>query len=189
MRTPQLAAHSVRVLAIPLLLAGLVAGAAPAASASTARTGGSSSSAATLPGSASGTAAAAKFSGCLVTDIQGIHKSFNKVAWQGMQAAASSEPSKIQVRFLASQTVSDYIPEMDTFIAEKCGLIVTVGPSSAMAQATELSAKANPKVHYAIVDCSYQSHCLTGTKLKNITSAKGTTAAVKTLVLARANGT
>lgn len=39
MRTPQLATHSVRVLAIPLLLAGLVAGVAPAASASAARTG------------------------------------------------------------------------------------------------------------------------------------------------------
>ena len=38
-RTPQLATHSVRVLAIPLLLAGLVAGVAPAASASAARFG------------------------------------------------------------------------------------------------------------------------------------------------------
>ena len=39
MRTPQLATHSVRVLAIPLLLAGLVAGVAPTASASAAHTG------------------------------------------------------------------------------------------------------------------------------------------------------
>jgi basic membrane protein A and related proteins len=150
--------------------------------------GGSSSRASTLPGGSSGTAAAGKFSGCLVTDTEGIHKAFNKVAWQGMQAAAAAEPSKIQVRFLASQTVSDYIPEMDTFIAEKCGLIVTVGPSSAMAQETELSAKGNPKVNYAIVDCSFKPHCLTGKKLKNLVSVKGTASAVKTLVLARANG-
>ena len=40
MRTPQLATRSIRVLAIPLLLAGLVAGVAPAASASAARAGG-----------------------------------------------------------------------------------------------------------------------------------------------------
>ena len=39
MRTPQLATHSVRVLAIPLLLAGLAAAVAPATSASAARTG------------------------------------------------------------------------------------------------------------------------------------------------------
>ena len=181
MRMPQLATRSVRVLAIPLLLAGLVAGVAPAASASAART------AVRLNGVAA--TAAAKFSGCLVTDTEGIHKAFNKVAWQGMQAAAAAEPSKIQVRFLASETVSDYIPEMDTFIEERCGLIVTVGPSSAMAQATELSAKGNPKVHYAIVDCSYQSHCLTGPKLKNLSSVKGTASAVKTEVLATANGT
>jgi hypothetical protein len=44
-------------------------------------------------------------------------------------------------------------------------------------------------VKFAIVACSYRSHCLTGTKLKNITSVKGTSTAVKTLVLARANGT
>ena len=42
MRTPQLATHSVRIIAIPLLLAGLAAGVAPAASASVsaARVGG-----------------------------------------------------------------------------------------------------------------------------------------------------
>jgi basic membrane protein A and related proteins len=150
--------------------------------------GGASSSASTLPGSSSGTAAAAKFSGCLVTNTDGIHRSFNKVAWQGMQAAAAAEPSKIQVRFLPSTEVSDYVPNIDAFVAEECGLIVTVGPSSPMAQATELSAKANPKVNYAIVDCSSQSHCLTGKKLKNLVSVKGTASAVKTLVLARANG-
>jgi basic membrane protein A and related proteins len=139
--------------------------------------------------SASSTVAAAKFSGCLVTNTQGIHKSFNKVAWQGMQAAAAAEPSKIQVRFLVSQTASAYAPNIDTFIVEKCGLIVTVGPSSAMAQVTELAAKDNPAVKFAIVDCSYASGCLASPKLKNLVSVKGTASAVKTLVLARANGT
>jgi basic membrane protein A and related proteins len=143
-----------------------------------------SSSAATLPGSSS---AAAKFSGCLVTNTAGIHQGLNKVAWQGMKAAEAAEPNKITVRYLVSQTVSDYAANMSTFIAEKCGLIVTVG--STMAPATENDAKANPKVKFAIVACSYRSHCLTGTKLKNITSVKGTSTAVKTLVLARANGT
>jgi basic membrane protein A and related proteins len=149
--------------------------------------GGGSSSASTLPGSSSGTAAAAKFSACLVTNTDGIHRSLNKVSWQGMKAAAAAEPSKIQVRYLVSQTAADYTPNIDTFLAEKCGLIVTVG--SAMASATELAAKANPKAKFAIVACSYQSHCLTGKKLKNIASVKGTAKAVKTVVLATANGT
>jgi basic membrane protein A len=149
--------------------------------------GSSSSSASTLPGSSSGTAAAAKFSGCLVTNTDGIHRSLNKVSWQGMKAAAAAEPNKIQVRYLASQTASDYVPNIDTFLAEKCGLIVTVG--STMASATKSAAKANKSFRFAIVDCSYQSHCLTGKKLKNIAPVKGTAKTVKAVVLATANGT
>ena len=149
--------------------------------------GGGSSSASTLPGSSSGTAAAAKFSACLVTNTEGINRGLNKVSWQGMKAAVAAEPNKILVKYLVSQTASDYAPNIDTFIAEKCGLIVTVG--STMASVTENAAKFNPKVKFAIVACTYRSHCLTGKKLKNITSVKGTAKAVKTVVLATANGT
>jgi basic membrane protein A and related proteins len=149
--------------------------------------GGGSSSASTLPGSSSGTTAAAKFSACLVTNTDGIHRSFNKLSWQGMKAAAAAEPKKIRVRYLVSQTAADYAANISTFLAEKCGLIVTVG--STMAPATESAAKANPRFRFAIVDCSYRSHCLTGKKLKNIASVKGTAKAVKTVVLATAKGT
>jgi len=137
--------------------------------------------------SANSTVAAAKFSGCLVTSTQGLHKGLNKVAWQGMQAAAAAEPSKILVKYLVSQTASAYAPNIDTFIAEKCGLIVTV--SSLMAPITESAAKADPMVKFAIVGCSYASGCLASPKLKNLVSVKSTASAVKTLVLARANGT
>jgi basic membrane lipoprotein Med (substrate-binding protein (PBP1-ABC) superfamily) len=153
---------------------------------------GGSSSASTLPGNSPGTAApaAAKFSGCLAGDDSAggsIHRGLNKVSWQGMMAAAAAEPNKIQVRYLLAQDAADYAANISAFIGEKCGLIVTVGPT--MAPATEAAAKANPKAKFAIVACSYQSHCLTGKKLKNITSVKGTATAVKTVVLAAANGT
>ena len=137
--------------------------------------------------SANSTVAAAKFSGCLVTNTQGLHKGLNKVAWQGMKAAAAAEPTKIQVKYLVSQTASAYAPNIDTFIAEKCGLIVTV--SSLMAQVTENAAKFNPAAKFAIVGCSYASGCLASPKLKNLVSVKGTASAVKKLVLARANST
>jgi basic membrane protein A and related proteins len=146
--------------------------------------GGGGSSASTLPGSSSGTAAAAKFSACLVTNTDGIHRGLNKVSWRGMKAAKAAEPRKIKVRYLVSETVSDYIPNIDTFISERCGLIVTVGAT--MASATEAAAKANRRFRFAIVDCSYKSHCLTGKKRKNIASVKGTAKAVKTVVLATA---
>jgi basic membrane protein A and related proteins len=102
----------------------------------------------------------------MVTDTGGINdKSFNQSAWAGMQAAAAANP-KIQVKYLQSTTQSDYVPNINTFLGQKCGIIVTVG--FLMAAATESAAKANPTQDFAIVDCSYASGCLTGAKESNI---------------------
>jgi basic membrane protein A len=102
---------------------------------------------------------AAKFKACMVTDTGGIDdKSFNQSSWQGMQAAAAAEPSKISVKYLPSTTTSDYAKNISTFIGEKCGVIVTVG--FLMGPATQSAALANPKQKFAIVDCSYASFCL-----------------------------
>ena len=114
-----------------------------------------------------GTTASGKFLGCMVTDTGGIDdKSFNQSSWEGMQAAAATDPSKIQVTYLPSTTSADYASNISTFVQKKCGIIVTVG--FLMADATESAAKANPSQKFAIVDCSYASECLTGTKEKNI---------------------
>jgi basic membrane protein A len=110
-------------------------------------------------GGGSGSGTKAKFTGCMVTDTGGIDdKSFNQSSWQGMQAAAATNPSKIAVKYLPSTTTSDYAKNISTFIGEKCGIIVTVG--FLMGSATEAAAKANPKQKFAIVDCSYASACL-----------------------------
>ena len=78
----------------------------------------------------------------MVTDTGGINdKSFNQSAWQGMQEAAAANPN-ITVKYLQSTTQSDYVPNINTFLGEKCGIIVTVG--FLMADATETAAKANP---------------------------------------------
>ena len=131
---------------------------APAAGSST-----SSSASASSTGSAATTA---KFLGCMVTDTGGINdRSFNASSWAGMQAAASGN-SNISVKYLQSTTQSDYTPNINTFIGEKCNIIVTVG--FLMGAATEAAAKANPTQKFAIVDCSYATGCLTGTKEPNI---------------------
>jgi basic membrane protein A len=102
----------------------------------------------------------------MVTDTGGIDdKSFNQSSWEGMQAAASAN-SKIQVTYLPSTTSADYASNISTFIAKKCGIIVTVG--FLMADATEAAAKANPSQKFAIVDCSYASECLSAPKEPNI---------------------
>jgi basic membrane protein A len=102
----------------------------------------------------------------MVTDTGGINdKSFNQSAWQGMQAAAAANPN-VTVKYLQSTSQSDYVPNINTFLAQKCGIIVTVG--FLMGAATESAAKAHPTQPFAIVDCSYASFCLTGTKESNI---------------------
>ena len=118
-------------------------------------------------GPSAGTSASSKFLGCMVTDTGGIDdKSFNQSSWAGMQAAAATDPGKIQVTYLPSTTSADYASNISTFVGKKCGIIVTVG--FLMADATEAAAKANPNQKFAIVDCSYASACLSGTKETNI---------------------
>ena len=82
-----------------------------------------------------------------------------------MKVAASGN-SNLTVKYLQSTTQSDYTPNINTFIGEKCNIIVTVG--FLMGAATEAAAKANPTQKFAIVDCSYATGCLTGTKESNI---------------------
>jgi basic membrane protein A and related proteins len=126
----------------------------------------SSSSSSSSSTATSSAATGAKFLGCMVTDTGGINdRSFNASSWAGMQAAAAADPN-ISVKYLQSTTQSDYVPNINTFLGEKCGIIVTVG--FLMGSATETAAKANPSQDFAIVDCSYASGCLTGTKESNI---------------------
>jgi basic membrane protein A len=100
-------------------------------------------------GSASGSAAAADFLGCMVTDQGGIDdRSFNASAWAGLQAAA--EATGIEVKYVTSKSESDYTPNVNSLVAEDCGNIVTVGFS--LGDATRTAAQANPDERFAIVD-------------------------------------
>lgn len=127
----------------------------------------SSSSTASSTSSSTGNASTTgKFLGCMVTDTGGINdKSFNQSAWEGMQEAASAD-SNVSVQYLQSASPNNYVPNINAFLAKKCGIIVTVG--YLMGPATETAAKAHPTQPFAIVDCSYASDCLTGTKESNI---------------------
>jgi basic membrane protein A and related proteins len=100
--------------------------------------------------SASGGAAAADFLGCMVTDQGGIDdRSFNASAWKGLQNVAAN--TGIEVKYVTSKSESDYTPNVNSLVAEDCGIIVTVGFSLGLATAT--AAKANPDTEkFAIVD-------------------------------------
>jgi basic membrane protein A and related proteins len=106
------------------------------------------------PTSGSRASSTGKLLGCMVTDTGGIDdKSFNQSAWEGMQAAAATDPGKITVKYLQSASGSDYTPNINTFIGEKCGIIVTVG--LLMGDNTEAAAQAHPNQKFAIVDYDY----------------------------------
>ncbi len=107
--------------------------------------------------SASGTSAAgttgSHFLACEVTDTGGINdRSFNASAYQGLKIAAAAIPG-LTYRFLQSNSTSDYTPNINTFLAEHCGIIITVGYD--MGPATAAAAKAHPSQKFAIVDFSY----------------------------------
>jgi basic membrane protein A len=126
--------------------------AACGSSTSSAPSAGASSSSASA-GSGSSAATTGKFLGCMVTDTGGIDdRSFNASAWAGMQAAAKAN-SNVTVKYLQSTTQADYVPNINTFISQKCGIIVTVG--FLMGDATSAAAKAHASQKFAIVDFSY----------------------------------
>ena len=139
--------------AATVLIAACGSSTTPASTASSSAAAAPSSAAASgSAGTASGAAASAKFTGCMVADTGTIDdRSFNESAWQGMQAAAAADPN-ITVKYLPSSagTNAQYAANVNTFIGEKCGIIVTVG--YLMAQVTATAAKANPTEDFAIVD-------------------------------------
>jgi len=146
--------HSAWATAALAVSATLVVAACGSSSSSAPAASGSSSapSSASSSSSSSSAATSTAFTGCMVADTGTIDdRSFNQSAWEGMQEAASSD-SSISVKFLPSSqsTNTVYASNINTFIGEKCGIIVTVG--YLMAQATATAAKANSSQDFAIVD-------------------------------------
>ena len=142
--------HSAWATAALAVSASVVIAACGSSTSSAPSGSGSSSPAA---GSGSGAAAAGKTLGCMVTDTGGIDdRSFNASAWAGMQAAAKAG-SSVTVKYLQSTTQADYVPNINTFISQKCNIIVTVG--FLMGDATQAAAKAHPSQKFAIVDVGY----------------------------------
>ncbi len=88
-----------------------------------------------------------------MSDTGGIDdKGFNANAWKGMEDAKTEGIAK-DVAFLESKAATDYARNIDTFIAQKCDIIVTVG--FLLGDDTAKSAKANPNQKFSIVDYAY----------------------------------
>ena len=92
------------------------------------------------------------FLACQVTDVGGIDdKSFNETAWNGVLMA--EEELNVEGQFLESQEQADYEENINAFIEEGCGIIITVG--FLLGDATQAAAEANPDQLFSIVDFAY----------------------------------
>jgi basic membrane protein A and related proteins len=116
--------------------------------------GGSSSSSSSSSAGTGGSSAQdnSKIKIGLVTDIGGLNdRSFNHLAYLGLQRAASQ--LGVTTRVLQSQQNSDYIPNLQTLAAGKYNLVIAVG--FLMGDAVQKVAQAYPNVHFAIIDFAY----------------------------------
>jgi basic membrane protein A and related proteins len=92
------------------------------------------------------------FLACQVTDTGGIDdRSFNATAWKGVLDAEKN--LGVQGKYLESTTQNDYAPNINAFLQQNCGIIVTVG--FLLGDATKAAATANPSQKFAIVDYAY----------------------------------
>ena len=92
------------------------------------------------------------FLACEVSDTGGIDdKGFNQNAYDGLKRANTE--LGVQIAFLESTADTDYAPNINTFLAQGCDLIVTVG--FLLGDATKTAAEANPDQPFTIVDYAY----------------------------------
>lgn len=111
--------------------------------------GSSDDSSDTSAGDSSGDA---DYKACQVSDTGGIDdKSFNETAYKGLTDSVASDG--IKGSFLESQSVTDFRPNIDSFINQGCDLIVTVG--FLLGDDTAAAAADNPTQQFAIVDVAY----------------------------------
>jgi len=92
------------------------------------------------------------FQACAVTDTGGADdKGFNQNTWEGVQAAAKK--GGFDAKLLESKAETDYVPNINSFLAAKCDVIVTVG--FLLGDDTKAAALANPGTKFTIVDYAY----------------------------------
>lgn len=112
---------------------------------------GSTASGTPTAGGAGGATSAANFKACMVTDQGGVDdRSFNAAAWAGLNQA--KDELGMQIKKVDSKTENDYVPNIDSLVADKCDVVVAVG--GLMAKATGEAAKKNPNQKFIIVDSS-----------------------------------
>ena len=89
---------------------------------------------------------------CEVTDTGGVDdKGFNQIAFEGAETVAAE--LGVEAKVLESTSDADFAPNIQSFLDEDCGLIVTVG--FLLGDATAEAANNNPDQPFAIIDSGF----------------------------------
>ena len=89
---------------------------------------------------------------CAVLDTGGENdKNFNQFTLEGARTAARK--AGLPFDHIVTTSDEDYLPYINNFVDEGCGLIITVG--FLRRDATAIAAIENPDVHFAIIDAEY----------------------------------
>jgi basic membrane protein A len=100
-----------------------------------------------------GGASAAPLTGCEVTSTPSLtDRAFNQAVYDGLTDAATKWGIGVRDAVTSSASVREWTRHMNTFIRQRCGLIVTFG--SFVGPRAVALAKANPQQRFAIADAA-----------------------------------
>lgn len=89
------------------------------------------------------------YKACIVSDAGGFDdKSFNQLSYEGAKKAADELGAGFAE--VQSDSATDFLPNLESLVAESCNTIVSVG--FALSADTVTSALANPDLEYVLVD-------------------------------------
>ena len=92
-----------------------------------------------------------EFCACEISDTGGIDdRSFNQLAWEGLQDFEAAHPDDVGIDFVESTTAADYEPNLRAMMDAGCD--VTILPGYLWIETILEFAPANPSSLYAIVD-------------------------------------
>ncbi len=104
------------------------------------------------------------FKACMVSDSGGFEdKSFNQSGAEGLQRAA--DELGVEINKVESTAATDFTPNIDQMIADKCDLIIGVG--FLLEDPIQAAATANPDVNFALIDSSFSDETFAPVTLEN----------------------
>lgn len=123
-----------------------------------------SPSSTTTPGGGETTAATVDYRACMVSDSGGFEdKSFNQSGAEGLERAGAE--LGVQTNKVESTAATDFTPNIEQLLNDKCNLIIGVG--FLLEDPIQTAADANPDVDFALVDSAFSDKDFNPVTLEN----------------------